>query len=73
MQKLGIDLGGTKTEGIILDARNKEIFRQRISTEQEKATLTSWITSRTFMIIWSLQSGAAAILSESAPPEPFHR
>ena len=36
MQKLGIDLGGTKTEGIILDARNKEIFRLRIPTEQEK-------------------------------------
>lgn len=36
MQKLGIDLGGTKTEGIVLDARNKEIFRQRIPTGQEK-------------------------------------
>jgi len=36
MQKLGIDLGGTKTEGIILDARNKEIFRLRIPTGQEK-------------------------------------
>ncbi|MCH7675598.1 ROK family protein, partial [candidate division KSB1 bacterium] len=36
MHKLGIDLGGTKIEGIILDVRNKEIFRQRIPTEQEK-------------------------------------
>ena len=36
MQKLGIDLGGTKIEGIILDVRNKEIFRPRIPTEQEK-------------------------------------
>ncbi len=36
MHKLGIDLGGTKIEGIILDARNQEIFRQRIPTEQEK-------------------------------------
>lgn len=36
MYKFGIDLGGTKIEGIILDAQNKEIFRQRIPTEQEK-------------------------------------
>ena len=36
MHKLGIDLGGTKIEGIILDANNKELFRHRIPTEQEK-------------------------------------
>lgn len=36
MHKLGIDLGGTKIEGVILDAKNMEIFRERIPTEQEK-------------------------------------
>lgn len=36
MHKLGIDLGGTKIEGIILDPQGKEIFRKRIKTEQEK-------------------------------------
>lgn len=35
MYKLGIDLGGTKIEGVTLDDRNKEIFRQRIPTGQE--------------------------------------
>jgi len=35
MFKIGIDLGGTKTEAIILDSELKEIFRKRIHTEQE--------------------------------------
>lgn len=36
MYRLGIDLGGTKIEGVVLNARNEELFRKRISTEQEK-------------------------------------
>jgi fructokinase len=36
MYKFGIDLGGTKTEGIILDAEGIEQFRERIPTEREK-------------------------------------
>jgi fructokinase len=36
MFKIGIDLGGTKIEGIILDNDLNEVFRKRISTEQEK-------------------------------------
>jgi fructokinase len=36
MYKLGIDLGGTKIEGIVLDQKGNEHFRQRIPTEQEK-------------------------------------
>jgi fructokinase len=36
MYKIGLDLGGTKIEGIILDQNLNEIFRKRISTEQEK-------------------------------------
>ncbi len=35
MFKIGIDLGGTKIEGIILDNNKKELFRHRILTEQE--------------------------------------
>src|ERR1043165_571763 len=35
MYRLGIDLGGTKIEGIILDNNLNEIHRKRISTEQE--------------------------------------
>jgi len=35
MFRLGIDLGGTKIEGIILADSGKELFRKRIDTEQE--------------------------------------
>ena len=34
--KIGIDLGGTKIEGVVLDAGGKEIIRKRILTEREK-------------------------------------
>jgi fructokinase len=33
MHRLGIDLGGTKTEGVILDSNGAAIYRQRIPTE----------------------------------------
>jgi len=33
--RLGIDLGGTKIEGVVLNSNNQELFRERISTEQE--------------------------------------
>ena len=35
MFRIGIDLGGTKVEGIVLDAHGRELFRKRIATEQE--------------------------------------
>ena len=37
MFKLGVDLGGTKIEGVVLDPQLHEIFRKRIPTEQQKA------------------------------------
>jgi fructokinase len=36
MHKIGIDLGGTKIEIVVLDGQHQEIFRNRIPTEQEK-------------------------------------
>ena len=36
MFRIGIDLGGTKIEGIVLDAHGKEFFRKRVDTQQEK-------------------------------------
>jgi len=36
MHRIGIDLGGTKIEGVVLDADSKEIIRKRIPTEREK-------------------------------------
>src|SRR5436190_22202176 len=34
--KIGIDLGGTKIEGVILDHELNEVFRKRIPTVQDK-------------------------------------
>lgn len=39
MFRIGIDLGGTKIEGIILDRSGQEIFRKRIDTEQQHGYL----------------------------------
>ena len=36
MYRIGIDLGGTKMEGVILDGRGREVFRKRIPTEREQ-------------------------------------
>jgi fructokinase len=35
MFRIGIDLGGTKIEGVVLDSTGREIFRKRIATERE--------------------------------------
>ncbi|OGW78498.1 MAG: N-acetylglucosamine kinase [Omnitrophica bacterium GWA2_52_8] len=35
MFHVGIDLGGTKIEGVVLDESHREIFRERIATERE--------------------------------------
>lgn len=35
MFRIGIDLGGTKIEGIVLDENGRELFRQRVDTQQE--------------------------------------
>ena len=34
--RIGIDLGGTKIEGVVLDTAGQEIIRKRISTERER-------------------------------------
>lgn len=36
MHRIGIDLGGTKIEGVVLDQTGREIFRKRIATEREQ-------------------------------------
>ena len=38
MYRLGIDLGGTKIEGVILDEKNEQLFRERLPTEQTQGT-----------------------------------
>ncbi|HXE41721.1 MAG TPA: ROK family protein, partial [Candidatus Baltobacteraceae bacterium] len=36
MFRIGIDLGGTKIEGIVLDSNGGEVFRKRIDTERDR-------------------------------------
>jgi fructokinase len=36
MFRIGIDLGGTKIEGVVLDSTGREIFRKRIATERDQ-------------------------------------
>jgi fructokinase len=36
MYRIGIDLGGTKIEGIVLDEQGHELLRKRVETQQEK-------------------------------------
>jgi fructokinase len=36
MFRIGIDLGGTKIEGVVLDPTGREIFRKRIATERDQ-------------------------------------
>jgi fructokinase len=36
MFRIGMDLGGTKIEGIVLDAQGQEIFRKRVDTRREE-------------------------------------
>ena len=49
MHKIGIDLGGTKTEGILLDEKYDIIERKRIKTPQENG-YDSIVKSITFLI-----------------------
>ena len=35
MNRIGIDLGGTKIEGVLLDEQNNVLKRERILTERE--------------------------------------
>ena len=43
--KIGIDVGGTKTEGILLDPNGTEIDRKRINTEKSYDGTISGILS----------------------------
>lgn len=35
-RRIGIDLGGTKIEGVVIDSDNRPILRQRVATERER-------------------------------------
>ncbi|MFT5206626.1 MAG: fructokinase [Candidatus Omnitrophota bacterium] len=47
MHKIGIDLGGTKCEGVILNQANKEVYRERVPTHQENGYQAILMTVQT--------------------------
>ena len=55
MNRIGIDLGGTKIEGIILDDELNVLNRKRISTDREKGY--SEILERIVLLISDLTFG----------------
>ena len=54
MNKIGIDLGGTKIEGILLDKQNQVMERIRVPTQQENGYEA--ILSRIVTLIKDIQS-----------------
>ena len=54
MNRIGIDLGGTKTEGILLDDELNVLNRKRVSTDREKGY--SEILERIVSLITDLTS-----------------
>ena len=54
MNRIGIDLGGTKIEGILLSNDNKIIERKRILTRQEKGY--EFIIDRVVQLINNMKS-----------------
>lgn len=59
MFRIGIDLGGTKIEGVALDATGRELTRQRIATEPEGGA--SHIISR----IAGLHAGLVSVIDDA--------
>jgi fructokinase len=56
-RRIGIDLGGTKIEGVVLDADNKVVMRRRVPTERERG----------YEHIVSVVAELAALLRAEAP------
>ncbi|MSQ19953.1 MAG: ROK family protein [Betaproteobacteria bacterium] len=57
MHRIGIDLGGTKIEGVILDENSAEIYRERTPTEAERGY--RHILSRIAMLYGRMQARVA--------------
>ena len=61
--RIGIDLGGTKIEGIALDDSGKEILRQRIDTPQGnyQATIAAIVNLIQLLEVNTQQTGTVGI------------
>ena len=54
--KIGIDLGGTKTEAILIDNKGTELSRKRIVT-QKNYNGTIEVEAESFKIFWHFIGG----------------
>jgi fructokinase len=57
-RRIGIDLGGTKIEGVVLDAGNQPLVRQRIATESDRGY--EHIIERIALLAGQLRASAPA-------------
>ena len=66
---LGIDLGGTKIEGIVIESKenSKEVIRHRVDTEEEKGYL------QVIKNIEGIASTPNMYLQSIIPPNPCNR
>jgi fructokinase len=67
MLKFGIDLGGTKTEGAILDGDGRELFRERIATDQSSYGAVLEGVERVYRRMCADAHGAAHTLGVGTP------
>lgn len=65
MQKIGIDLGGTKIEGVLLDENGLEINRNRVPTKREDGYAA--IVTRISDLILDLKGGSEAAVGICTP------
>jgi fructokinase len=65
--RFGIDLGGTKTEGVILDPANREILRERIPTDASGYEPVLAGVERLYLRLVRAEDGAAHTLGIGTP------
>lgn len=59
--RIGIDLGGTKTEGVVLDKNGNELLRRRVETRQSKGYQA--ILNDITQLVWQLETEAGVSCS----------
>lgn len=71
--RLGIDLGGTKTEGIVLDAAGRELHRERIPTDASSYDAVLDGIARLYAGLRQRTDGAPHALGIGTPGAISHR
>ncbi len=67
MLRYGIDLGGTKIEGVVLDAERRELFRERAPTDQSSYEALLGGIERLYRRMADTTGGAAHTLGMGTP------